>query len=328
MNKRERIERTIAGEPTDRTPVALWRHFPGDDLRSADLAQAVLHDQRTFDWDIVNIMPASSYQVTDYGLRDDWFGSPDGVRVPANHPITRSLGWTELRTLDSQRGALQRVVECTRLVTEALPDTPVLLTIYSPLLQAEILAGRQMMIRHLRTQPDRLKSGLSILTENTVHYIEGLRKIALAGICYVIGHADYEIMAEDEYRGFGFAYDRRILEAVPQKWWFNLIRLTASSPMFRLIASLPAQGMQWRDQETEPDLALGKSLCVGAICGGLASERDLYKGTPTSIRDVARDSMQRVNQRRHILSTGSPVWLASPYSNLRAARAIVEPAGA
>ena len=327
MNKRERLERTIAGEMTDRTPVALWRHFPGDDIRSADLAQAILHDQRTFEWDIVNIMPASSYQVTDYGLRDDWIGSVDGVRASAQYPVTRSLGWTELRSLDAQRGSLQRATDCTRLVTEALSDTPVLLTIYSPLLQAEMLAGRPVLMRHLRTQPDRLKSGLSTLTENIVRYLDALRKLALAGICYVIAHADYEIMAEDEYRNFGFAYDRRILDSLPQKWWLNLVRLTASAPMFRLICSLPTQGIQWRDQEVEPDITLGKSLSIGAVCGGLASERDLYRGTPTSIRDVARDSMQRVNQRRLILSSGSPLWLASPYSNLRAAREVVEPAG-
>ncbi len=31
MNKRERLEAAIAGQSVDRVPVALWRHFPGDD---------------------------------------------------------------------------------------------------------------------------------------------------------------------------------------------------------------------------------------------------------------------------------------------------------
>ena len=29
--KRKRLEATIAGEAVDRPPVALWRHWPGDD---------------------------------------------------------------------------------------------------------------------------------------------------------------------------------------------------------------------------------------------------------------------------------------------------------
>jgi uroporphyrinogen decarboxylase len=50
MNKRERLEKTVAGEPTDRIPVALWRHFPGDDQHPAELARTVVDFQkhRTF----------------------------------------------------------------------------------------------------------------------------------------------------------------------------------------------------------------------------------------------------------------------------------------
>ena len=38
MNKRERLEAAIAGQSVDRVPVALWRHFPGDDQDPSDLA--------------------------------------------------------------------------------------------------------------------------------------------------------------------------------------------------------------------------------------------------------------------------------------------------
>ena len=31
MSKRDRLAAAIAGENVDRPPVALWRHFPGDD---------------------------------------------------------------------------------------------------------------------------------------------------------------------------------------------------------------------------------------------------------------------------------------------------------
>ena len=40
MNKRERLEATVAGEPVDRVAVALWRHWPGDDQRAEDLARS------------------------------------------------------------------------------------------------------------------------------------------------------------------------------------------------------------------------------------------------------------------------------------------------
>jgi uroporphyrinogen decarboxylase len=42
MTRRERLEATIAGLPVDRIAMALWRHYPGDDQRPADLAAALL----------------------------------------------------------------------------------------------------------------------------------------------------------------------------------------------------------------------------------------------------------------------------------------------
>jgi len=328
MNKRERLERTIAGETTDRSPVALWRHYPGDDLRAADLAQSIAEDQLTYDWDIAGIMPGSTYQVIDYGIHEQWHGTATGERQITRHSVGRSLDWTELRSLDPMRGAYGRQHECARLVCQMLEDTPVLLTVYSPLAQAEMLAGREMMLRHLRTQSDRLKSGLNVLTENLLRFIESLRKLPLAGVCYVIRHADFDVMAEDEYAAVGFPYDRQILSAVPQRWWLNTVRLEGLAPMLRLVSGLPAQVMQWRDRDGEPDITVGKSLCMGAVCGGLSSTRDLYQGAPTTVRDTARETLQSVNHRRLILSTGSPMMLATPRSNIRALRTVVEPASA
>ena len=37
-SKRRRLEAAIAGETVDRLPVALWRHWPGDDQDAAALA--------------------------------------------------------------------------------------------------------------------------------------------------------------------------------------------------------------------------------------------------------------------------------------------------
>jgi uroporphyrinogen decarboxylase len=329
MEKRERLEKTIAGEATDRAPVALSRHFPGDDLRAMDFARAMVDFQRAFDWDFVVLQPASTYLVSDYGLQERWDGSADGTRIVTAHTVQRSLDWTELRALDTnKRGALLRQTEATRLICEAITDTPIILSVYSPLDQAEMLAGRETLIRHLRTHPDRLRSGLNMLTDNTLYFLEALRKLPLAGICLVTRFASYALLSEEEYRVFGLPYDRAILNSVPTgRWWFNILRLEGDLPMFRLVSNLPAQVIQWPDRDTEPDLALGKSQSIGAVCGGLSSQHDLYLSEPSRIATTARESLQRVNNRRMILSTGSPLMLATPQSHIRAVRVAVETTG-
>jgi uroporphyrinogen decarboxylase len=325
MNKRERLEKTIAGEPTDRVPVALWRHFPGDDQRAADLARSTVDFQISYDWDFVKVTPASSFCVTDYGVQDQWEGSLEGTRAYTKRVIDRSLDWTGIRTLDPMRGALGRQQDCLRLICDELgDDTPVIQTVFSPLSQAQYLAGRETLIRHMRTQPDRVHSGLSILTETTLRFIESLKRLSIAGIFYAVQHASYATLSEDEYRLFGLPYDRKVLEALPPKWWLNVLHLHGDLPMFKFAQELKAQIVNWHDQKSEPTLAQGKALVEGAVCGGLAQWEHVHQGTPNAVREAARSAIHDTNGRRMILSTGCVALITSPLSNLRAVREAVE----
>ncbi len=86
-SKRKRLEAAITGEQPDRPPVALWRHWPGDDQDAAALAAAHLQWQRDYDWDLVKVGPASSFSVAGWGLRDRWVGSIEGTREITHQPI-------------------------------------------------------------------------------------------------------------------------------------------------------------------------------------------------------------------------------------------------
>lgn len=330
MNKQERLTKTIAGEASDRVPVALWRHWPGDDQRAADLAHSVVEFQKVYDWDFVNVTPASSFCVTDYGLQDVWEGNLEGTRTISKWVVYRSLDWTELRPLDPTKGGLGRQLECLRLVGDGLrsEDTPIIQTVFSPLAQAKLLSGNDLLLRHLRTHADRVHTGLNTLTESTLRFIEALKRYSVAGIYYVIQHASYDMMSEEEYRQFGLPYDRKILEALPEKWWLNILHLQGETPMFKCCSQLPIHAINWHDQETEPDLAQGKLMFNGAVCGGLSRWQHLHHGTPNSIREQARNAMKITSDRRFILATGGTAMITSPLSNLRAIREVVKTAGA
>ena len=96
MTRRERLLATFAGEPVDRPAVALWRHFPGDDQRPADLAWATLMWQATWDWDFIKVSPASSFCLVDWGAQDRWVGGDEGNREYVRRVITDPKGWERL----------------------------------------------------------------------------------------------------------------------------------------------------------------------------------------------------------------------------------------
>jgi len=325
MNKRERLEKTILGEETDRVPVALWRHWPGDDQRAADLAEATVMFQRQWDFDFVKVTPTSSFCITDYGVQDRWAGHLEGTREYTRRAVERSLDWTELRVLDPSKGVLSRQIEVLRLLKDAFGTvTPFIQTIFSPLAQAKNIAGGEALIEHMRTAPDRVRTGLNTITDSTLRFIDAIRKSGVSGIFYAVQHASYSMMTEAEYQEFGRPYDLRILEAIPDTWWLNMMHLHGKLPMFDLVADYPVQVINWHERETAPDLNEGKLKFKGAVSGGIGRWDPMHSGTPGEVRTQARHAIEQTNRRRFILSTGCVIMTTTPQSNIRAAREVVE----
>lgn len=326
MEKRERLERTLAGDATDRAPVALWRGFPGDDQRTADFAAAIIDYQLRYDWDMAVIVPPWSFAGGDYGLQDEWTGDPCAVRSVIRYPIRRTLDWTELRAPDPSRGEYGRLAAAVKAVVDGLANAsvPVVLSILSPLAQAARLIGADMLIRHLRTRPDRVLTGLATLTEATMRFLDYIRNTGISGVVLNIEHATFDVMSEAEYETYGLPGDAAVLSSTPKSVWLKMAYFGGAAPMPRMFSRVQANVIGWDDRAAEPDLTAGRSSWHGSICGGLDAEKHLRSGSPTTVRDAARDAMHLMGNRRLIVGCGRPLPLTTPHGNLRAARTAVE----
>ena len=327
MQKRERLERAIAGEIVDRVPVALWRHWPGDDQRYADLARSTIDFQQDYDWDFVRVMPSRHFQVIDYGVNDEWRGDVQGWRQINRQVVKRSLAWTEIRPLSPSRGALGQQIECLRIVGQALHEeqVPILQTIYSPLVQAAQMGGRQKVLRDLRRRSDRLRTGLNQLTESTLRLLDATRKLpGIAGIFLVTEFASHDVMSESEYAGIVMPLISSIVAALPEHFWLNIVQVGGPSPMLTLFSRLPIQALNWDTRVGSEDFANAKSLFAGAACGGLSDHDDLLHGTPTLLSSVVREALKISESRRFILSGSGAGYVTAPISHIRAVRSIVE----
>jgi uroporphyrinogen decarboxylase len=141
-------------------------------------------------------------------VQDRWVGQLEGTREYIKRAVQRSLDWTELRVLDPTRGALARQLETLRLLKDAFgSEVPYIQTIFSPLAQAKNVAGDGLMIEHMRTAPDRFKTGLNTITESTLRFIDAMRRSGVSGVYYAIQHASYGVMSASEYQEFGRPFD-------------------------------------------------------------------------------------------------------------------------
>ena len=321
-NKRQRLEAVIAGEQPDRLPVALWRHWPGDDQDAAALAAAHIKWQQDYDWDLLKIGPASSYSVVDWGVKDKWVGHIEGTRETTFYPIHEPEGWLKLPPLDPNRGMLGEQIKTLQQVNEAMQGSvPIIATVFSPLSQAKHLAGQETMGTHLRENPDEFHQGLEVITETTMRYIEAAKNAGISGIFYAVQHARYPLLSRDEFITFGRVYDLQVLSAV-QDLWCNMLHVHSTDIMFDLVANYPVQFVNWHDRETTVNLKDGLSRIRRAASGGI-NHWTMHQENPTNVLAEAQDAVKQTNGRRLLLGTGCVIMTTTPTRNIRALREFV-----
>jgi uroporphyrinogen decarboxylase len=319
----QRLQTCLSGEKPDRTPVALWRHFPVDDQSPQSLVEATLTFQRTYDFDLVKVMPPSSYCLKDWGAQDEWRGSTEGTRSYTTPVIQQPDDWKRLPVLDPYTGELGKMLACLNSITSELgSDTPVIHTIFSPLAQAKNLAGEQRLLVHLRSDPEALQAGLQTIVESTRRFIQAARQTGIAGVFYAVQHAQYELLNSQEFSTFGIEYDLQVLETA-SNLWCNMLHLHGLDVMFDLFLDYPIQVINWHDRDTSPSLEEAQKKFKGVVCGGLQREH-LALGTPKTITAQARDATLATGGRRFILGTGCVMPITTPYGNIMAARRSVE----
>ena len=317
MNKRERLEAAIAGQNVDRMPVALWRHFPGDDQNPDRLAAATLAFQRRWDFDFVKVTPASSFQIRDWGAQDAWVGHIEGTREYGPRRIQQPADWRDLRELDPRSGALGAQLNCVQQVAEALPDTPVIQTVFSPLAQMKNLAGERLLI-DLRLHPTEFKMALETITQTTIVFVHEIAATGAAGIFYAVQHAQAGLLSEGEFREFGREYDLRVM-AEAHRFWLNVVHIHGDDIYFDAVADYPTQVWNWHDRETGPSLAEGLANIKGAACGGVARDAVMLRGEPEEVKQQVKDAIAQTGGRRHIVGTGCVTMIPTPEGNIQAA---------
>jgi uroporphyrinogen decarboxylase len=323
MSKRERLEAAIAGQPVDRPPVALWRHWPGDDQRGDLLARATLLLQRTFDFDFVKVSPSSNYCLADWGAESRWEGNEEGTRVWGRRVIQMPDDWARLSPLDPRKGLLGEVLGALSILGADLgDDVPFIPTVFNPLAQARNLAGERLLA-DLRQHPEALKAGLEAITETTVRFIEAARDTGISGIFLALQHATYDLLSEAEYREFGRPYDLRVLAAC-EDLWFNLLHVHGTNVMFDLAAGYPVQAINWHDQETPPSLSEALDRFPGALVGGLHRVETMLRGTPERVQADVLAAIEQTGGRRLVVGTGCVTFIPTPVGNIWAAREAVE----
>ena len=318
ITHRERIQTCLSGEVPDRTPIALWRHFPVDDQNPETLAASTLHFQSNYDFDIVKVTPASSFAVKDWGVEDKWMGDAEGSRRYTKRIIHKPSDWEKLNVLEPTSPHLAAQLYCLRLLKKNLgSETPIIQTIFNPLSQAKNLAGNDTLINHLREHPEAVTKGLDTIAKSTKKFIEASCELGIDGIFYAVQHAQAGILELNEYKTLGLPYDQKVLEAT-EGLWCNMLHLHGKDVFFSLLRLFNFQIVNWHDRETYPSLAEAKNLFKGTLCGGLRQDSLVFEDQ-LKVKEETEDAIRQTKGQRFILGTGCVVPVTASHGNIMTA---------
>ena len=328
MNKIERVEAALKGAEVDRVPISFWGHSYLKEWSANELAEAMLDNYRTYDWDYMKVNPRASYHVEDWGAvlerSNDPNRGPRFVQAPVNGPED----WRRLRPLDPAQGVLAEQLEALRRIRDGIGGQAYFIqTIFSPLSVAKYLVGnRAALVKEaLAGSPDALKQALEVITETYRAYAQASLEAGATGIFFATtGWASRDQLTEDEYREFGIEYDLRVLEAVAGKAPFNVLHNCGDNIYFDLLADYPVHAISWAATlPGNPTLSEGQQRTSKAVMGGVSEKTTLADGTPEAVAEEVRRAIAETGGRRVLIAPGCSIPTRTPKANLEAARAMV-----
>ena len=332
MSSRERLRITVSGGKPDRVPVSAWGHFFVEETDERRFVDATMSFHRRYGWDLLKVHSRASYHVEGWGFTYTPSTDPAKGHVCTGHPIREARDWAGLSRLALDAAPLAeqlRILE--RIRAEAGPDTPVIMTVFSPLDVAEKLIDRDagLLKRHIEEDPGAVEAALAAMAETFAPFVRELARLGADGIYFSTKWANNVKLSPQQYQRLVRPYDLAVLEQA-RGMWCNVLHLCEDHVQLRAMADYPVQVFHWDTHAGHnPDFAqgaavLGQSVSGKAVGGGV-DPATLASGMPGDISAKAVAAIRQANGSGFLLAPGWSVQMGrTPEANLRALRAAPE----
>lgn len=330
MTKRERLAAAIAGQPVDRLPVSLWRHFYAEETTRAGLVAAMLAWQKTCDWDFLKINPRAGYHAEDWGNRYAFSGNGN-IEPALVRPTVRSPDdFRRIARLDPAGKAgrpapvlAEHLGAVADLRTALGPDEPMLMTVFTPMsIAAELAGGPQGLAAIIVRDPAAVHAALRAITDTYSDFAAAAIDAGADGIFFATTHcATRANFTDGQYAEFGRPYDLEVLAAV-RAAPLNLLHVCRSQAMVKELADYPVSMLNWDTADpTNPPLAVMARAVTGkALVGGLDRKLFTAPGGAAALATQAQDARSAMAGRPFVLASTCTIDARSDPEVVRAVR--------
>lgn len=276
ITPRQRIDRILAGQQTDRLAFTCWYHFLDEKQPGKTHAGNTLNFHRKFRTDLVKVM-------SDY---------------PYPKPAGR---WYELKV---EQNPFPEQIRALELIRDGLDGQAHFLeTIFNPWNVAEKLSSKEEVQRLKQEKPQALLSALEVIAKSEANHARKAMAAGAAGIFLAVANAQREILTPEEYAKFSEPFDRMVLEAV-RSAPLNTLHLHGDKIYLDAVVDrLPAVALNYSNHATGIPIAKAREKFTGVLMGGI-DERNFRTLDRTALQ---RQIAQREAGRKYIVAPGCSI---------------------
>ena len=278
MTPRERIDRILKGQDTDRPAFSFWYHFQDENEPPETHARNTLDFHRRLRTDLVKVMSDYPYPKPPSG--------PASLQEEAD-PFPRQVRALEL--IRDGLGGRAHFVE----------------TVFNPWNQAGKVFGKAELQRWKAEDPAGLLRALDIIARSEANHARRAIAAGASGVFLAIDNAQPDTLSREEYRKFSEPFDRMVVEAVRQAP-LNILHLHGDRVyLAAFYRGWPAAAISYSTHATGVPIAEVRSRFDGVLMGGL-DEVNFRSLTPEQMKEQWQAAQDQAG-RRFLLAPGCSV---------------------
>ena len=283
MTKRERVIAAMNNLPVDRPPVGFWFHFKPDQALGQACVNAHLDYYNTVDTDIAKLMC------------DGYFDYPN----PVAKNIKDSKDWYAMKPLGPDSAFIREQVERAKAVKNGLKGGQfILYNVFAPFSSIRFGAGEDIVMKHLKEDPDAIEYALNVIAEDNATLCELLLTEAkIDGIYYCVQGGEKDRFSIEEYRRLITPGDVKVLEHANRFSEYNVLHCCGWAGIPNNLEDwqdYPAKAVNWACFIEKVGLKEGKAFFGGkCVLGGFDNRATglLVNGTEDEIRAFTKKLM-------------------------------------
>ncbi len=303
----------LFGETTGRRLVSVWQHFPEVDFQPEKLVDEIESFQKAVPSDIIKIPLHGRYPVVDFGCSIEKGSNEKGKSGSSSckECIVNSLeDYEKIQWVDPTDGHYADQLRIVKLLKNKFPDTPLMLTVFSPTMVMRKLTGKRFTKDFLENR-EAVMDAYKIVEDVTIQFMNAGVEAGASGIFMATQEAERINGISDEQLKEALELNRKFAKA--SKGEFNVLHVHGDNVLFKEAVDIfNPDSVNWH-YNSWPSIGEAHELFKGGLLAGLDPDA-LLAGTSPNV-DMLRNY---ANEYPFILAPSCVILQGTPVETLAA----------